>query len=222
MRCNAAQLSTEAVAHLASLLCPIVRSSACGLASPTLRSCSTCPCCFRGELAAASHAVYPHLSSQTPAAWRWRVSTCPVLLHSASAQTGWKSIPCTRGAQPTATHAAHQTRHVACSRPQHARRTPRSEQHGAQRRCSSAPARCTRRWRGLAQRSRRSQCKRTSTHSTRQPAASHSVWARARVRPSTWRLARRVATTCATLHLLPPWAKPFALLWVRLAARRRR
>ena len=32
----------------------IVLSSACGPASPTLRSCSTRPCCFRGELAAAS------------------------------------------------------------------------------------------------------------------------------------------------------------------------
>jgi hypothetical protein len=31
----------------------IVLSSARGPASPTLRSCSTCPCCFRGELAAA-------------------------------------------------------------------------------------------------------------------------------------------------------------------------
>jgi hypothetical protein len=54
MRCSAAQLSSfrrRLLPMVHSVY--IVLSSACGPASPTLRSCSTCPCCFRGELAAA-------------------------------------------------------------------------------------------------------------------------------------------------------------------------
>ena len=182
----------------------IVLSSACGPASPTLRSCSTRPCCFRGELAAAPMQCTRTVVRET----------------RSMALAGWPIPPFYFAAHPHRLDGNRYRGHVAHNRQQHTlhtrhdtwRATDRSthgvrhaaSSNGAQHRCSSAPARSARSKRGLAQRSRRSQCKRTSTHSTRHPAAAHSVCARARVRPSRWQLARHVATTCATLHLLQP------------------
>ena len=126
----------------------IVLSSACCPASPTLRSCSTCPCCFRGELAAAplqctrtvvtdTHsmalagepilpfcfAAHPHRLDEN----RYRDARQPTAAHAAQRHDKWRA----------ADRSTHGVRHAASS-------------DGAQHQCSSAPARSLRSWRGLA------------------------------------------------------------------------
>ena len=120
------------------------------------RSCSTCPCCFRGELAAAplqcTHTVVTDTRSMALAG-----EPIPPFCFAAH--------PHRPDANRYRGHAAHNRQqhtphtpasHVACSnRSTHGVRHAASSD-GAQHRCSSAPARSARSSRGLAQRSRHS------------------------------------------------------------------
>jgi hypothetical protein len=186
----------------------IVLSSACGPASPMLRSCSTCPCCFRAAPLQCIRTVVTDTRSMAFAgelmrrAPSQRIRTDRMEIDTVDTwripDSSTRRTPdTTRGVQRTAARTAYVTQRAAMARSVGAPPHPHGA-HGV-----SAGSRS-------ARGSRRSQRKRTSTHSTRHPAVAHSVCARARVRPSRWRLARHVRGLSRS-HCFG----------VRLAARRR-